>query len=94
MSSKTYIPSTTEGKTWSVFVHKPQGRPAYASAIEGESKDEGGFHSFSFMMFQARQYTVHLEGNNTAKNRAKALHTLRTQMVDAEVISPDAPAFY
>lgn len=92
--SKTYIPSTTEGKTWSVFVHKPQGRPAYASAIEGERRDEGGYHSFSFMMFQARQYTVPLEGNNTLKNRTLALHKLREQMVADGVIAPDAPAFY
>lgn len=94
MSNNTYVPSTTEGKTWSVSVYKPQGRPAYATAVEGVSKNEGGFHSFSFMLFEARQYNVPLGGNNTAKNRAKAFDQLRTVMVEAGVIDSDAPAFY
>lgn len=94
--SKVYVPSTTPGKSWSIFVNKQPGRPAYAGAIEGtlESGGESGFQSFSFMMFQARTINVPLNGNNTAKNRAVALSTLRQKLLDAGAITPDAPAFY
>lgn len=92
--SKIYIPSTTPGKSWSIFVNKQPGRPAYAGAIEGTLENEGGFQSFSFMMFQARSINVPLNGNNTAKNRAIALSTLRQKLLDVGAITPDAPAFY
>lgn len=92
--SKEYVASTTPGKTWSVYVHKPQGRPAYACAVEGTLKNEGSFRSFSFMMFQARTMQVPLKGNNTAKNRMVALTALREMMVEAGAIDPSTPNFY
>ena len=30
MTDHIYLPSTRDGKTWSIYTHKPDGRPAYA----------------------------------------------------------------
>ncbi len=84
MSQSHYIPSVTPGHHWSIYVYKPQGRPAYACAVEGVLEDTGtSFQSFTTMLFQSRQRRVQLNGNNTAKNRAHALAVLHADMVEA-----------
>lgn len=89
-----YVPSTTPGKSWNVYVHKPAGRPAYACAVEGVVKTHPiGAQSFETVLFQDRTRMVDLPGNNTIKNRAIALDTLRTEMIAAGEIDQHTPAF-
>lgn len=68
-------------------VYKPQGRPAYASAVEGRvtysDYDGRKIESFETMLFgDDRRHAVPLAGNNTAKNRAKALSVLVSELED------------
>lgn len=68
-------------------VYKPQGRPAYASAVEGRNKVETyqgrEYRSFETTLFgDDRRHAVPLAGNNTAKNRAKALSILLADLED------------
>lgn len=80
-----YIPSATPGKTWSIDVVKPQGRPAFVSAIEGElEQPQPGsmFRGFSFMLGTARTRRLSIVGAATAKKKTAAIEemvaTLRT----------------
>jgi hypothetical protein len=89
-----YIPSTTPGKVWRVHTHKPQGRPAYASATEGELKTENGWQSFSCLIdFKAAvPYTrVAIQGPATAKKKAAAIKQLTEQLQAAGVTQIEAP---
>lgn len=78
--SKLFLPSTTEGKTWSIGFIKYPKRPAYWSATEGEvehSEYEGvKFTTFKFTLFQARQRRKFIEGPATAKKKDAALADL------------------
>lgn len=79
-----YVPSRiTPGKHFSIGVFKPDRGNAYAHATEGEveRRADGSVQTFSYEMPGARTVRVMLDGRNTEGNRAKALHTLATEMV-------------
>jgi hypothetical protein len=81
-----YVPSCAEGKTWKIYFHKPQGRPGYVAAAEGELKD--GF--FTYMPFSDRQVTVKLPGRATFKAIADAGQKLLKGLADDGCILADA----
>lgn len=89
---KNYLESTTPGMTWSLSVFKPDGRPAYAYAVEGKLTIEPGrLHSFETIFGgpeTSRQVRVMLPGNNTLKNRAEAMTALLGKLSAAEFITP------
>jgi hypothetical protein len=86
-----YVPSTRPGFSFFVYAHKPQGRPPYVMAVEGELKDEGQFRSFSYILHEARGKRVNLAGNNTKGNRKVAFNTLLDDLVaDGWVTVEDA----
>ena len=83
MPADLYIPSATPGKTWSISIVKPQGRPAFVSAIEGELEQprEGStFRGFSFMLGTCRTRRALIEGAATAKKKAAALESMVASM--------------
>ena len=89
-----YIPSANEGKVWRLDAFKPQGRPAYASAKEGELKTENGWQSFSCIFdFSAQPaYTeVAIAGPATAKKKAAAIAQLIEQLKEAGVLAAAEP---
>lgn len=91
-----YIPCLdVPGNTISVGVYKPQGRPAYISAMEGRYTEgrDGGFSSFETELFgKDRSHRVMLTGNNTAKNRAVALAKMLADLKAMGWIAQDATA--
>lgn len=90
--AKKLIPSLiTPGKHFSVYVHKPQGRPAYAMATEGTAglRDDGSVRSFEYELPGARQHSVNLNGNNTKRNRIEAIGQLLTEMAHQGWIAHD-----
>lgn len=90
----TYIPSATEGKVWRVDTYKPDGRPAYATAKEGELKTENGWQSFTCIFdFSAQPaYTkVSIVGPATAKKKAAAIAQLIEQLKEAGVVAAADP---
>lgn len=91
MSDSQYIESTTPGKHWNVYTYKPQGRPGYAMAVEGEYKPAGDgcmFDSFSYVMFEARQIRIDIIGRMTTKSRNAALVRLLDTMVEGKLVPP------
>lgn len=88
MFCQQYIPSTTDGKCFHVYVYKPTFRngPARAIAVEGEMSHGGE----CFMQpWNSRQTHIDLKGNNTPKNRAIALQALFTELVAHDWIKAD-----
>ena len=87
-----YIPATTAGKTWRVETHKPQGRPAYATAGEGELEINNDWVIFKCqMVFDKPAYTrVPIEGPATAKKKAAAIAQLIQQLKDAGQVPQEA----
>jgi hypothetical protein len=76
-----YIPSTAPGKTWNVYFYKPQGRPAYVTAVEGEYEaNDNGFSSFKFVMFQNRSVKEPITGPATDKKKKAAFDSLVAKM--------------
>ena len=78
------LESTTPGMHFSYYVHKPQGRPAYAFACEGTVGDGGS--SFKTIWPGSRTHRVDLGGTNTVKNRTKAVAKLVADLEAAEWI--------
>lgn len=78
--SKTYLTSTTPGKTWSLGFSKQPKKPAYWYAIEGElerTEYEGvGFTTFKFALFQSKSVRQLVDGTATAKKKAAAYEAL------------------
>lgn len=81
-----YIPSTTPEKTWQVYFHKPDNRPAYVCACEGESTDG----IFLYHPYSDRQVTVALSGRATLKAIHLAGKELLNQLATLNYINPDA----
>ena len=92
---KNYIPSTTAGKVWDLCVLKPQGRPAYASAIEGVLTHEDHVTIFTFEIHMGRgnhpATRVNIQAPATAKRKAAALEQLKTQLVEAGLAASTEP---
>jgi hypothetical protein len=89
-----HLPSTTTGKVWRIDTYKPQGRPAYATASEGELKTERGWQSFSCMIDGSPTHPatkVPIEGPATAKKKAAALEQLKKQLVEAGLAASATP---
>ena len=72
------LESTTPGMHFSYYVHKPQGRPAYAFACEGTVGSGGS--SFQTIWPGSRTKRVNLRGTNTSKNRRDAVGQLVTEL--------------
>ena len=88
MSDNQYIPSTKPGYHWNVYTYKPQGRPGYAVAVEGELDTSSPFQSFTTVIFQDRQIRVDIPGRFTVKNRNQALRGLFDKLAEAKYIDP------
>ena len=88
-SVRFYVASTEPGKHWRVSSYKPQGRPGYVSATEGEVTDEG--RSFSYVLLQARSRRVMVKGNMTARNINRAVVQLANEMEDAGEVVKSEP---
>lgn len=90
MSDTQYIPSTKPGYTWSIYTHKPDGRPGYAYAQEGkvERREDGSVSSFETVIFQDRTARVDIPGRFTVKNRNNALRALFDKLAEAKCIDP------
>lgn len=84
--TKTYIPvKGNPAKVFAIDSYKPQGRPAVVFAQEGTYTrgGDGDFSSFECELFGVdRSHRVAMEGNNTAKNRAKAFAVLLSDLED------------
>lgn len=92
--SRTFIPSLiTPGKHFTVYVYKPQGRPAYASTTEVTVDADG--KSYEYVLGEALMHKVNLPGRNTPKNREVAVAALMSDMIDKGWIDQrDATANY
>lgn len=90
----TFIPSLiTPGKHFTVGVYKPQGRPAYATTTEVDVHPDGS--GFGYILHEARMHRVALAGNNTPKNRERAIAALMSDLIDRGWIDKaDATAEY
>lgn len=87
MSDSQYIKSTTPGKHWNMYTYKPQGRPGYAMAVEGEVEEHSrGISSFTTVIFQDRQIREDIPGRMTVKSRNAALQALWDKMQEAGLI--------
>lgn len=86
-----YVRSRSEGKTWKVYSHKPQGRPAVVSACEGEveTTDTPGVTFFRTILFGDRRATVTVAGRATKRALFTAAQELLCQMSDAGYIYAD-----
>lgn len=89
MSSKLYVPSVKDGKSWALVCYKPQGRPAQALATEGTVKVEGSREFFTFVMFQDPIVREPIEGPATLKKKKAALHALLHKLVNAGSVKPE-----
>ena len=87
-----FIPSSRSGKTWSVSFFKPQGRPGYASAIEGEYEPYDGGHTFRFALFSAetRSFKKTVDGVCTAKKKAAAVEALIASLKEQGLLADAA----
>lgn len=86
-----FVRSRIEGKTWKVYSHKPQGRPAVVSACEGEleASQTPGVMSFT-IFFGDRRATVTVAGGRATKRALfEAAQELLRQMIDAGFIYAD-----
>lgn len=88
MSDNQYVKSTKPGYHWSMYTHKPQGRPGYAFAVEGKlgSHNGGSITSFETVLFQDRTVREDIPGRMTVKSRNAALQRLWDKMQDAGLI--------
>lgn len=89
---KFFVRSRAEGKTWQVYSHKPQGRPAVVSACEGEleATDTPGVTFFRTILFGDRRHTVTVAGGRATKRALyEAAQELLRQMVDAGYVFAD-----
>ncbi|QDJ96216.1 hypothetical protein Xoosp13_29 [Xanthomonas phage Xoo-sp13] len=88
MSDSQYVKSTAENKHWNLYTYKPQGRPGYAFACEGELENvDSKFQSFTFEMFSNRTVKEDIPGRMTVKARNAALQSLFTKMQEAGLIA-------
>jgi hypothetical protein len=89
--AKTYLPSSTPGKVWSIYTYKPEGRPAYASACEGVLGD-GFFTTEIHLGTPSHPATrVSIQAPATAKRKAAALEQLKIQLVEAGLAASTVP---
>lgn len=88
-SDSQYVKSTTPGKHWNLYTHKPQGRPGYAYAVEGEVEFHNGgrVSSFSTVLFQDRTVREDIPGRMTVKSRNAGLQRLWDRMQEAGLIA-------
>ena len=88
MTDRIYLPSTRDGKTWSIYTHKPDGRPAYAYAVEGILEQEDGrMRSFTTELFGSdRHVREDIPGRATAKAKEAAVARLIARMTDDGLI--------
>lgn len=87
-----FIPSRTEGKTWKIYSYKPQGRPAYVGACEGELTESGtpGIRFFRTILFGDRRYSVNVAGGRATKRALyDAACELLRQLADSSCILPE-----
>lgn len=81
-----YIPSRSRGKVWRIYFHKPNRRPAYVAAQEGESRDG----IFTTALIGSRHLTVGMPGRATLRAVTDAGRELLRQLADSGCISADA----
>jgi hypothetical protein len=85
---KQYIKSTKPGYHWNVYTYKPQGRPGYAVAVEGQLDNVGtGIQSFTTVVFQDRQLRIDIMGRMTKNSRNAALQRLWDTMQEQKLVA-------
>lgn len=85
-----YVPSTTEGLTWRIGFHKPQGRPGVVCATEGECEVHDDVRIFRTVLYQSRHIRHQLSGRATLKAVTDAGRELLRQMeVNGYITSHD-----
>lgn len=83
-----YLKSTAPGMAWRVGTHKPQGRPAYAFATEGEvAYIDERVMSFTTQWPGARTERVEIVGPATEKKKAAALAEIEARLQAAGVLA-------
>ena len=84
--TRQYLPcKDNPGNVISIVVFKPQGpRRAYAAAQEGrvDRRPDGTIRWFETTLGEDRFHSVDLTGNNTKKNRERALAALLSDLID------------
>ena len=91
------LQSSDPRKMWELSIYKPQGRPAYATAIEGEVDYSNGYRVFRFMLDPTKlsraATKVAINGPATKKKREAAIAALEVQLREAGLLAkPDALA--
>ena len=90
------VPSTAEGKHWSVGCYKNDKGGIRASAIEGDlTKEDAGngryYTSFKYALYgDTRMYAERAEGTMTAKNITKVVTNWLRKMRDVGLITHEA----
>jgi hypothetical protein len=82
-----YIKSTKPGYHWSVYTYKPQGRPGYAIAVEGELDTTSPYQGFTTVIFQDRQLRIDIMGRMTKNSRNAALQRLWDTMQEQKLVA-------
>ena len=95
--NRLYIPSTAPLASyadkdalrmeWAVCVHKPQGRPAYATAMEGARSASGSFQTCHPGSRSSARAPI--TGPATLKKKKAALRAVLEELVTHEVIALD-----
>lgn len=85
------LQSNDPRKVWKLSVYKPQGRPAYATAIEGEvDTSAAGYSVFRFELDPTKlsrtATKVAINGPATKKKREAALRILEVQLREAGLL--------
>jgi hypothetical protein len=87
---KATLQSSDPRKVWKLSVYKPQGRPAYATAIEGVVESSGGVEFFTFAIHLGRSShpaaRVDIIGPATKKKREAAMKVLEAQLREAGLL--------
>ena len=83
--------SSNPGKVWRLSVCKPQGRPAYATAIEGVMESHHGAEIFTVSIYPGRPShlaaRVGITGPATQKKREAAMKALEAQLREAGLLA-------
>lgn len=90
-----YIPSAdNDGHVWRVGYYKPERRPGFVTANEGQLRREENYSAFTCDLFACRKFKHQLSGRATKKAIAQQLAALLTEMKAAGVVPPDRADHY
>lgn len=85
-----YFPSTVPGKHWHVYTYKPDGRPGYATAVEGKYSVHEGHASFEVTYPTDRILRVDIAGRMTQKAKLNAVNAAVNTLKERGLIANDA----